>query len=136
MNRMLKSALIVGVVAASAGCATTQFEVYNGLVTSVGEGAVFEEVPMTTIPQERLVIVVTHVRWEPATTTAGYHKVVWKWYKAEKLVAERERSVEFKKTPYRFWYRFPARDFDVGHYHVDVLIDGKVVEAHEFDIVP
>jgi hypothetical protein len=109
---------------------------YNGMVTVGGVGSRFEETPMTSISQKDRYYVITHVGWDPPTADGGYHSVQWQWYSGGKLVVQRKRREDmyFKKTPYRLWYSFPAADFPVGHYRVDLLIDKKVVESQEFDI--
>jgi hypothetical protein len=123
---------------ALAGCAISvdRMHFYNGMVTVGGEGARFEEIAMTTIRQKDRFYVVEHVSWEPLTEDAGNHSLEWRMYSGGNLVVQRKRDhdLHMRKTPYRFWWTMPAADFAVGHYRVDVLIDGRVVDTHEFDI--
>src|SRR3954447_6294383 len=112
-----------------------ELHVFNGLVTNGGSGPKFEVIPMTEIHQKDTIYVITHVRWEPATSDAGEHSVAWTWYSGERVVATRTMKLQFSKTPYRFWYRIPAAGFDLGHYRVDVAIDGKIVDTRECDVV-
>jgi hypothetical protein len=139
MYRLAQKFLIACLTCSAFGCASisvNQMHFYNGIVTVGGVGTRFEETPMTSISQKDRFYVVTHVSWDPPTADGGSHSVQWQWYSGDKLVVQRKRSsdLHFKKTPYRLWYSFPAADFPVGHYRVDVLIDNTVVDSHEFDI--
>jgi hypothetical protein len=141
MFRPAKIILIAFAACSPFGCASIsvdQMHFYNGMVTVGGIGARFEESPMTSISQKDRFYVITHVSWDPPTADGGRHSVEWQWYSGDKLVVQRKRDQElhFKKTPYRIWYTFPGADFPVGHYRVNVLIDNKVVDSHEFDITP
>lgn len=145
MYRNLRRFMIAA-TAASTACALTacasmnvdQLHFYNGMVTVGGEGARFQEIPMTSISQKDRLYVIEHVRWEPPTAEAGDHRLEWRWYTGDKLVSQRKREtpLHMKRTPYRFFYTIPAADFDVGHYRIDVLIDDKIVDSHEIDITP
>jgi len=133
-----KMACAVAVLAALQGCASVgveQMTVSDGLVTSARNGYPYEETPRAQINQRDSLIIVTHVRWDPLAGNAGKHDVVWTWYEGEKVVAVREKQMQFEKSPYRMSWRMPAADFDPGHYRVVVSIDRKIVETREYDIV-
>jgi hypothetical protein len=141
MFRRAKIILMACAACSPLGCASIsvdQMHFYNGMVTVGGVGSRFEEAPMTSISQKDRFYVITHVSWDPPTADGGNHSVEWQWHSGDRLVVQRKResALHFKKTPYRIWYTFPAADFQVGHYRVDVLIDDKVVDSHEFDITP
>jgi hypothetical protein len=141
MHRLTKVLLIACLTCASLSCASIsvdQMHFYNGMVTVGGVGTRFEEIPMTSVSQKDRFFVITHVSWDPPTADGGYHSIERRWYSGGTLVAQRKgaSALHFRKTPYRFWYSFPAADFPVGHYQVDVLIDNKVVDSREFDITP
>jgi hypothetical protein len=133
-----KRIFILLLVYSLAGCAISvdRMHFYNGMVTVGGEGARFEEIPMTSVRQKDRFYVLEHVSWEPVTADAGNHSLEWHMYSGGNLVVQRkrDRDLHMKKTPYRIYWTMPAADFAVGHYRVDVLIDGKVVDSHEFDI--
>lgn len=137
MRSVTKKILAVIMLYELAGCAgvtADQLHVYNGMVTVGGEGNRFEEVPVTSVSQKQRFFVITHVRWDGINDDAGVHAIDWQWFLGDQLVAERKSTHEFKHTPYRFWYAFPAADFAVGHYRVNILIDGKIVDTQQFDI--
>jgi hypothetical protein len=140
MLRRIAAHLTIVALYGLAGCATspsgTSLHYFNGLITTGYGGSIFEENPKTTIQRKDNIYFVNHVRWEPATAVGGSHVVNWKWYSSNgTLVATRELKLNFDKTPYRFYWHLPAGDLDLGHYRVDVAVDGAVIDTREFDIV-
>jgi hypothetical protein len=137
MIRTLKLSSVTCIIVALCGCVTPQphLEFFNGSVTTGGDTSDFQEIPMTSIPQKRNMYVVSHARWDPAIRSAGKRTVIWRWYSSDgKLVAERKDRIWFDRTPRQFWCGMPASNFAVGHYRVDVSIEGNIVDTHEFDI--
>lgn len=138
-NDMLKKVLTgVTLIVALQGCSTVgvdQMVFNNGMVTSARGGYAFDETPMKEIKQRDSLVVISHVKWEPVTSEAGRHAVHWTWYKDGKVVAVRKKEMKFEKNPFRFFWRMPAADFDLGHYRVDVSIDNRVVDTVEYDVV-
>jgi hypothetical protein len=118
-----------------AGCATPRIGLVSGMVTTGGEFK-FEEVPVSDVHLKETAIVLTHLSWSPATEEAGRHKVQWLWYSGVQLVHMGKKDVNFRKTPYRLHSFVPAAGLGLGHYRVDVLIDGKLIDTQEFNIVP
>jgi hypothetical protein len=135
IKKLFTAVALLGALQACSTVPVDQMTFNDGLVTSAANGYPFQETPMTQIRQRDSLIIVTHVRWEPLTSEGGRHAVSWTWYADGKVVAVRNRDETFKKSPFRFIWRIPASDFDLGHYRVDVAIDGKVVDTHEYDIV-
>jgi hypothetical protein len=117
------------------GCATPRIELVSGMVTTGGETK-FEEIPVKDVPLKSYAIVLTHVRWSPATDEAGRHEVIWRWYSGDQLVHQGKKQLNFRKTPYRLYSFEPASGLGVGHYTVTVAIGGTVIDTQEFNIVP
>lgn len=111
-----------------------QLHFYNGMITSGGAGGKYEEIPMTSISLKDHVYVVTHVRWNPEAGSAGTHNISWLWYSRGNLESKTERKMELIKTPWQCWGSMSPGALEVGHHRVDVLIDGNVIDTHEFDI--
>jgi len=133
--------LIIAATIVLQGCATRlgveQIKVTRSYVTNGGTGPRFEWTPMTSIHEKDTLYVVTHVRWEPVAESAGARTVTWNWYSQDnKIVATRSMVLKFDKTPYQFWYRFPAANLGVGKYRVDTVIETTVASSQQFDIVP
>ena len=59
----------------------------------------------------------------------------WNWYEGSTLIAERSRTMEFTQTPFRFFRSISAADLGLGHYRVEVLVDGKKIDEQTFDVV-
>ena len=76
----------------------------------------------------------THVSWDEEHG-AGPHAIRWNWYEGETLIAERAKTLDFTKAPYRFTRSLPASDLGIGRYRVEVLVDGSRVDEQTFDVV-
>lgn len=134
MFRSLGLGLVVASVAASlAGCAAQSLR-YSGAITA-SENPDVREAPMKKVALKDRVVVVTHVDWDQPDAKGGQHAVRWNWYEGDTLIAERSRTLEFSKTPYRFFRSISAADLGLGHYRVEVLVDGVKVDEQLFDIV-
>ena len=107
---------------------------YSGVITA-SEDPQGRDIPKTTVALKDKVVVVTHVAWADATETGGLHAVRWNWYEGETLIAERAKTLDFGTTPTRFSRSVQAADLGVGHYRVEVLVDGHRVDEQTFDIV-
>jgi hypothetical protein len=133
LNVTLMSCLLV--VFGVAGCATPRIGLVSGMVTTGGE-LKFEEVPVTEVHLKETAIVLTHLSWSPATDEAGRHEVQWLWYSGDRLVHAAKKDVNFRRTPFRLHSFVPAAGLGLGHYRVTVLIDGKLIDTQEFNVVP
>jgi serine/threonine protein kinase len=114
-----------------------QLEVFNGMVTT-GDNKSPGTRPMKEIPLHTMVYTIIRTRWNPALGAgAGVHSVEWRFYSGARLYQTRiSPEVNFDSNPGRWWWRQPSDGFEIGHYDVDVLIDGKSVYKLAFDIVP
>jgi hypothetical protein len=126
----LTAALSIVVLAA---CASPSMR-YTGVIT-VSENPDAREVPTQKVALKDRVVVVTHVAWPEASRQGGLHAVRWNWYEGDTLIAERQRTLDFGKTPFRFSRSLPASDLGIGHYRVEVLVDGVRVDEQRFDVV-
>jgi hypothetical protein len=135
MKRILVGLTIIGALQGCSTIGVDQMTVSNGMVTSARGGYAFDETPVKEIKQRDSLVVITHLKWEPLASDAGYHAVNWTWYADGKVVAVRKKDVKFKNSPFRLFWRIPAADFDPGHYRVEVAIDNKVVDTREYDVV-
>lgn len=130
---MFRSLCIAGLLVALGACASPSLR-YSGLVTGAPEDKHFSEVPTRKVALKDHVVIVTHVAWE-ADRSGGLHTVRWNWYEGKTLIAERAKTLDFMKTPYRFSRSLPASDLGIGHYRVEVLVDGSRVDEQVFDVV-
>jgi hypothetical protein len=106
------------------------------MVTVGGPDLKFQEVPVSDVHLKDTVFVLTHLSWSPATENAGRHEVQWLWYSGDRLVHAGKRDLNFRKTPYRLHSFLPAAGLGVGSFRVTVLIDGNIIDAQNFNIVP
>jgi hypothetical protein len=75
------------------------------------------------------------LNWPNRRSSAGWHRIDWKWYRDDTLVSETRRCrMHFTDSPYTLWTWRRARDIGPGHYRVDTLIDGELRGTTEFDI--
>jgi hypothetical protein len=126
--------LCLALVAASlAACASPALR-YSGAITA-SENPSVREVPTRKVALKDRVVVVTHVDWPETGQKGGQHNVRWNWYEGETLIAERSRTLDFDKTPFRFFRSIGAADLGLGHYRVEVLVDGVKVDEQTFDVV-
>jgi hypothetical protein len=72
----------------------------------------------------------------PAGSSAGlWHRVNWVWSRGGQVVWRwRSCHLQFNQKPYTAWTWHIARTLGGGHYHVDMLIDGRQAASTEFDI--
>ena len=75
------------------------------------------------------------VTWDDVTAGAGEHSVIWNWYKGEKLISSHKKKLDFNYAPYEVYTTRPAFALGVGHFKVETLVDGKIMDSREFDIV-
>ncbi len=132
----LSAAVLCGcaTLAGDGGFDVSQIRVYNSVITNGGSGTKYEEIPTSSVQKKDHVYVVTHLRWNPELGDLGTHHFTWTWYSGDSIVAKRAKDLDMKTTPYRVWWGFQAAFFENGHYRVDVAIDGKVIDSHEFNI--
>jgi hypothetical protein len=136
---MFKKLIAVGAVglfvAVLGACASTSSMRYSGIITAAPEDTHFREVPTRRVALKDRVLIVTHVAWAETEVKGGLHAVRWNWYEGNTLIAERAKTLDFMKTPFRFSGSLPASDLGLGHYRVEVLVDGKQVQEQTFDVV-
>jgi hypothetical protein len=118
-----------------AACASPALH-YSGLVTAEPDEPHQRDTATQRIPLKDRVTVVTNV----VSTAGGHeslqHAVHWNWYEGQTLIAEQSKTLAFTKTPYRFSRSLAASDLGLGHYRVEVLVDGVRVDEQTFDVVP
>ncbi len=127
------AALGVALAAALAACASPGLR-YHGEIAATDDARA-HEVPTRRVALKDQAVVVTHVDWPEAGRNGGRHDVRWKWYEGDTLVADREKKVDFGRTPFRFSRSLAASDLGIGHYRVEVLVDGVKVDEQQFDVV-
>jgi hypothetical protein len=132
-DRMLRLVCAVAVAASLAACASPSLR-YSSTITA-SENPSAREVPTRNVALKDRVVVVTHVNWPETDAKGGQHAVRWNWYEGETLIAERAKTLDFGTTPYRFFRSLPASDLGIGHYRVEVLVDGVRVDEQTFDVV-
>ena len=118
-----------------AGCASSSLH-YSGLVTAAPDDTRARDVATRRVALRDRVTVVTHADPLDGDRGAGQHAVRWKWYEGQTLIAEQSKTLDFAKTPVRFSRSLAASDLGVGHYRVEVLVDGERVDEQVFDVVP
>jgi hypothetical protein len=130
MIRMLCMAVLLATLAA---CASSSLR-YSSVITS-SENPSAREVPTKRVALKDRVVVVTHVNWSETTQKGGQHAVRWNWYEGDTLIAERAKTLDFNKSPFRFFHSLAASDLGLGHYRVVVVVDGMRVDEQTFDVV-
>ena len=130
MSRMLCVAVVAIGLAA---CASPSLR-YTSVITA-SENPAARDVPTRKVALKDKVVVVTRVDWPEADQQGGSHAVRWVWYEGDTLIAERAKTLDFGKAPFRFVRSLPASDLGVGHYRVEVLVDGKRIDEQTFDVV-
>ena len=127
------------------GCSSGQtnqadegFQLISGMVTSGGATSHVDEVPMDSFRQRDEVWVITKIGWEPVGghEDIGQHMLQWNVTLNGRIILTGTQAVHFDKTPYPVWHRYQARTFAAGHYLVEVVVDGNLIDSHEFDVVP
>lgn len=104
----------------------------SSFVTSGGEDRSFKRVPQKEFWIGDRIYFLTMVTWEPVGSSAGRHKVMWRWYSKDKLISEIEQKFLFKPTPFEMQATIPASALGLGEHKVDLLIDGKPYDTQSF----
>ena len=125
---------------AVAACASSPLR-YTGLVTAAPDessSSVLHRRDTATrvVPLKAKVTVVTNVSSIEGDQPGGPHAVHWNWYEGQTLIAEQSKTLAFSKPPYRFSRSLAASDLGLGHYRVEVMVDGVRVDEQTFDVVP
>jgi hypothetical protein len=106
---------------------------YSGSITTSDDPHA-RDLATKRVPLRDHVVVVTRVSWLE-DGSRGPHAVRWNWYEGDTLIAERAKTLDFARSPYRFSHSLPASDLGLGHYRVEVLVDGKKVDEQTFFVV-
>ncbi len=130
---MVKCRCSPALIAALCGCAAPSIR-YSGAVTT-GDDPRALETPTRRVALKDQVVVVTHIAWPEHEEKRGLHAVRWNWYEGETRIAERAKTIDSGKTPARFSRSLAASDLGIGHYRVEVLVDGTRVDEQTFDAV-
>ena len=130
MSRML---CVAAVAIGLAACASPSLR-YSGVITA-SESPGAQDLPTRSVALKDKVVVVTHVSWPEADRKGGQHAVRWNWYEGDTLIAERAKTLDFGQAPFRFFRSLPASDLGLGHYRVEVLVDGVRIDEQAFDVV-
>jgi hypothetical protein len=135
MFRKFSRALMATTMAmALAACASSSLS-YSGLVTASPEESHAGDEPTRRVVLRDRVTVVTHVASMDGDSRSGQHLVRWNWYEGQTLIAEQNKTLDFPHLPYRFSRSLAASDLGIGHYRVEVLVDGVRVDEQSFDVV-
>lgn len=131
----LRTIVAAAAFATVAACASSSLH-YSGLVTAAPDDTRSRDVATRRVALRDRVTVVTHADPLDDGRAGGQHAVRWKWYEGQTLIAEQSKTLDFAKTPIRFSRSLAASDLGVGHYRVEVLVDGERVDEQVFDVVP
>lgn len=136
-RRLFLSALVflMALPCAASAKDTPTFRKVSSLVTTGGDDLRFKRVPESQIKLDSRVFYVTTIAWEPVTAKAGRHKVMWRWYANGTLVSEIKQTHTFYPTPFEFFAHIPATALGIGKHKVELLIDKKIFDALEFEVV-
>lgn len=130
---MHKPFVLLALIGVLCGCASSSIH-YSGVITA-NDDPRSRDVPTRKVALKDHVVIVTHFAWAEADRTGGLHAVRWNWYEGETLIAERAKTLDFGRTPSRFSRSLPASDLGIGHYRVEVMVDGTRVDEQSFDVV-
>jgi hypothetical protein len=106
---------------------------YSGAIATTEDPKARDAVA-NRVPLKDHVVVVTRVSWLEEGSR-GPHAVRWNWYEGDTLIAERAKTLDFARSPFRFTHSLPASDLGLGHYRVEVLVDGKKIDEQSFYVV-
>ena len=132
------SNVLPALVLALAGCAAGSdgFHLVSGMITTGGPSMRVEEVPMDSIRLRDELWVITKVSWEPETLDTGPHAVQWNVSTGASVVYTDALRVNLNHSPYAIWHRTLPGVLGPGHYSVEVLIDGELIDTESFEITP
>ncbi len=130
---MLKPLLVAVLLALVAACAGPSMH-YSGAITTTDDPRA-REAATKQVPLKDRVVVVTRVNWSDPATKGGSHAVRWNWYEGDTLIAERSKTIDFNRSPFRFSHSLQAADLGLGRYRVEVLVDGVKVDEQTFFVV-
>jgi hypothetical protein len=133
MRPSLSAATVVALVLTVLSACSGPAMYYSGAIAT-SEDPKARDVVAKRVPLKDKVVVVTRVSWLEEESR-GPHAVRWNWYEGDVLIAERAKTLDFARSPYRFTHSLPASDLGLGHYRVEVLVDGKKVDEQSFFVV-
>ena len=130
---MSKPLLVLVLATLLAACAGPSLH-YSGAITTSEDPQARDAATKRVALKDR-VVVVTRVNWSDPAARGGSHAVRWNWYEGETLIAERSRTIDFERNPFRFSHSLLATDLGLGRYRVEVLVDGVKVDEQTFFVV-
>jgi hypothetical protein len=108
--------------------------VTGSVLTSAANLQQGKRVPVQAFTSQDFVNVLVDFQWDAVGQNAGSHDVQWLWYHDDKLVSKVEKNLLFKNTPYTLRSSRAAATLGVGHFKVEVLVDGTLASSSAFDI--
>jgi hypothetical protein len=120
--------------AALTGCAATP-QVATAILTS---GAALSQGKRTEVHQfntDDFVIELVSFTWPGTTQDGGFHEVSGQWYRDGTLISQGGPYRRlFASSPWTIRAERAAALLGVGHFKVQLLVDGDVAAESEFDI--
>jgi|SRR6185312_2907666 len=125
---------ILSAAPAVADSSTPAITKVSSFLTSGGSGATFKRTPQKEFGIGDTVFYITTVAWEPIDSSAGRHKLIWRWYSHGTVVSETKLTARFKPTPFELWGKLPASSLGTGDHRVELVMDGQIYDSQNFKI--
>jgi hypothetical protein len=119
------------------GCVTipvADMNVKATILTAGGDGPRYKRVPQEIFTQADQINYLTTITWDDVESSAGRHKVVWKWYNNNKLVTVIERKYNFYTTPFELLGYISGLSIGNGRNKVELYIDDKLLTSKVFSV--
>jgi hypothetical protein len=131
---LLIAVMVAAVSTQAHASGKTPLEKVSALLTTGGDDARPKREAMSVFAVADVVTYIVTVRWQPIDKGAGWRHVAWRWYIDGQLVSEVKQRHHFRPTPFEMWARLPGTSLGAGRARVELLIDGQLFDAQDFEI--
>ncbi len=135
MRAISRLPALLTLLLACSGCADQQLSVASSVVTSAGSVILGSATPQSHFVAGEYVRVVVYVTWPDVTRFGGDHHLDWNWYRGSQLVSHNHFvRIRFNYSPAELSSQRAAAALGPGDYHVDTVVDDKVLSSNSFSI--
>lgn len=104
-------------------------------MTTRGGKSEAKRIPSSIFNSNDTIYFFTIVSWDNIDKGAGAHEVTWTWSINGVPSGRFRQKFNLYRTPFELYTYMPASTLGVGHHRVEIQMDGRVLDARDFEVV-